>query len=125
VGQIGLPFSESGAIKVLGFSLPLESDSIVIASLRWTGSFRLRIEEIAASDEVAARQAASLATLVTVARGFAAPLGQNNANNGLKEVLATAEITQKRNRVIATATLSPSKFSSLTESGNSLPATQP
>ncbi len=125
VGQIGLPFSESGAIKVLGFSLPLESDSIVIASLRWTGSFRLRIEEIAASDEVAARQAASLATLVTVARGFAAPLGQNNANNGLKEVLATAEITQKRNRVIATATLSPSIFSSLTESGNSLPATQP
>ena len=33
VGQIGLPFSESGAIKVFGLSLPLESDSTIIASV--------------------------------------------------------------------------------------------
>jgi hypothetical protein len=125
VGQIGLPFSESGAIKVFGFSLPLESDSIVIASLRWTGSLHLRVEEIAPSDEVAARQAAALATLVTVARGFTVPLGKNAANNGLKELLATAEVTQKRNRMIVTATLAPSLFSSLAEDGNSPPATQP
>src|SRR5580658_9710919 len=30
VGQIGLPFSESGAIKVFGVSLPLQADSIVV-----------------------------------------------------------------------------------------------
>ena len=30
VGQIGLPFSESGAIKVFGFSLPLEPDSTIV-----------------------------------------------------------------------------------------------
>jgi hypothetical protein len=125
VGEIGLPFSESGAIKVFGFSLPLESDSIVIASLRWTGSLRLRVEEIAPSDEVAARQAAALATLVTVARGFTVPLGKNAANNGLKELLATAEVTQKHNRMIVTATLAPSLFSNLAEDGNSPPATQP
>ena len=125
VGQIGLPFSESGAIKIFGFSLPLESDSIVIASLRWTGSFHLRVEEIAASDEVATRQAAALATLVTVARGFTMPLGKNAANNSLKELLQTAEVTQKRNRMIVTATLSPSIFSGLTSEENSSPATQP
>ena len=33
VGQIGLPFSESGAIHVFGFALPLESDSTIIASV--------------------------------------------------------------------------------------------
>ena len=33
VGQIGLPFSESGAIQIFGFSLPLEDDSTIIASV--------------------------------------------------------------------------------------------
>ena len=125
VGQIGLPFSESGAIKVFGFSLPLEPDSTIVASLRWTGSLHLRVEEIAASDEVAARQAAALGTLVTVARSFTLPLGENAANHGLKELLATAEVEQKRNRVIVTATIEPSLFSELNESENSSPARQP
>ena len=52
VGQIGLPFSESGAIKVLGLSLPLQADSTIIASatpgLPMANSVHLRVEEIAA-----------------------------------------------------------------------------
>ena len=35
VGQIGLPFSESGSIHIFGLALPLEPDSTIIASLRW------------------------------------------------------------------------------------------
>src|SRR5271157_4000051 len=99
VGQIGLPFSESGAIKVFGFSLPLEADSTIVASvapeLTRVGTLRLRVEEIAPSDEVAARQTAALNTLVVLARGFTAPLPDNSANNSLKELLKTAEIAQK------------------------------
>ncbi len=113
VGEIGLPFSESGAIKIFGLSLPLESDSTIIASLRWTGALHLRVEEIAPSDEVAASQAAALATLVTLARGFTAPLAPNSANNGLKELLKTAEVTQHHNRVVVAATLTPSLLSGL------------
>jgi hypothetical protein len=113
LGQIGLPFSESGAISIFGLQLPVESDSTIIASLRWTGSLHVRIEEIATSDEKAASQAAALATLVTLARGFTAPLGDNLANNGLKELLKTAEVTQKRDRVVVTAALPPSFLASL------------
>jgi hypothetical protein len=51
VGQIGLPFSESGAITVLGLSLPLQDDSTIIASitpgLPLASSVHLRVEEIA------------------------------------------------------------------------------
>jgi hypothetical protein len=43
-----------------------------------------------------------------MARGFTAPLPSNPANNGLKQLLSTAEVTQKRDRVLVTATLSPS-----------------
>jgi hypothetical protein len=33
VGQIGLPFSESGSIHVFGLALPLEDDSTIVASM--------------------------------------------------------------------------------------------
>jgi hypothetical protein len=115
VGQIGLPFSESGAIKILGFSLPLEADSTIIASitpaLSLGGSLNIKVMEIAPSISKAASQTDALNLLLIMARGVTASLADNAANNGLKELLRTAEITQKHDRVMITATLSPSLFS--------------
>ncbi len=129
VGQIGLPFNESGVISIFGFSLPLESDSTIVASLTPAlsiqGAMNLKVEEIAPSDEVAATQAAALATLVTLARGFTAPLSANSANNSLKELLKTAEVNQKRNRVVVTAKLGPSFATSLAADEKSLFDAQP
>ena len=131
VGQIGLPFSESGSIKFLGLSLPLQADSTIIASatpgLPLANSVHLRVEEIAPDENKAASQAASLSTVVTLARDVSTQLSQNTANNALRELLKTAEITQKRNRVIATASLSPAFFSQITSGENSsgTPATPP
>ena len=131
VGQIGLPFSESGAIKVLGLSLPLQDDSTIIASLTpglpLASSVHLRVEEIAPDEEKAASQAAALATIVTLARDVTTQLSNGPANNALRELLKTAEVTQKRNRVIATASLSPSFLSQITNGENSFrpPATPP
>ena len=126
IGQIGLPFSESGAIKVLGLSLPLQADSTIIASitpgLPLANSVRLRVEEIAPDEDKAASQAASLATIVTLARGVTTELADNGENNALRELLKTAEVSQKRNRVIGTATLSPAFFKQITNSENSLTA---
>jgi hypothetical protein len=126
VGQIGLPFSESGAIRVFGLSLPLEDDSTIIASvapeLPMAGSLRLKVEEIAPTEETAASQAAALATLVTLVRSLSAPLAQNSANNGLRELLKTAEVTQKHDRVEITATLSPAFLAGLASGDNSAPA---
>ncbi len=122
VGQIGLPLSESGAIHVFGLSLPLEDDSTIIASvtpaLSLGGALNIKVEEIAVSDEVAASQAASLATLVTLARGFSAPLSANPANNGLRQLLKSAAVTEKRNRVVMTATLLPALLTNLVEGEN-------
>ena len=109
VGQIGLPFNESGAISVLGLELPLEADSTIIASFGWTGS--LKIVEIAPSEAVAARQAAALQMLVMLARGFTVQLNGNSENNTLKELLKTAEITRKHDRVVVTASVDRSLFS--------------
>ncbi len=129
VGQIGLPFSESGAIRIFGFSLPLEADSTIIASvtpaLSLGGSLNVKVVEIAPSSGKAASQAEALNLILIMARGIAVPLADNAANNSLKELLKTAEITQKHDRVMITATLSPSLFSGHAESENSPPEASP
>jgi hypothetical protein len=128
VGQIGLPFSESGSISIFGFSLPLEADSTIIASvtpaLSLGGALNVKVVEIAPSAGIAARQANALNMLLILTRGIAAPLADNAANNNLKELLRTAEITQKRERVTITATLSPALFSGPAGSENA-PAGEP
>lgn len=109
VGQIGLPFSESGAIQIFGFKLPLEDGTTLIASvspmLRLNGELRLRVEEIAPGQQTAINQAASLNLLLNMAKGFTAPLGPNPANDALKQLLATTEVVQKNDRVVVTARL--------------------
>ena len=109
---------------MFGFSLPIEADSTIIASLRWTGSLHLRVEEIAPSEDKAASQAAAIATMVTLARGFTVPLGNTPANNGLKELLKTAEVTQKQERVVVTATLPNAFLASLSPEGKLPPDVQ-
>lgn len=112
VGQIGLPFSESGVIHVFGFDLPLEQDSTIVASISPAfpvpgsiGDLRFRVEEIAPSEDKAASQAADLATLVTLVRGLSEPLAQTPVNEAFKDLLKTAVVTQHGERVIVTATL--------------------
>jgi hypothetical protein len=120
VGQIGLPFSESGAINILGFLLPLEADSTIIASvtpaLSLGGSLNVKVVEIAPSRGKAASQSDALNLLLIMARGIAIPLADNAANKGLKELLKTAEVKQERDRVVVTATLDRELFSGPTES---------
>jgi hypothetical protein len=123
IGQIGLPFSESGAIHILGLSLPLADGATIVASVTPTlplaGALRMRVEEFAANEDEASSQAASLNLLLSMARRITIPLGDNSANNGLREVLKSAEITQKHDRVTVTATLTPSLLSGLASSANS------
>ena len=53
-----------------------------------------------------------------MARAVTAPLGNNPANNGLRELLKTAQIAQKRDRVVVTATLTPSVLNRIAASAN-------
>jgi hypothetical protein len=116
MGQIGLPLTQSGAIHIFGLDLPLPIDSTFVASIAPGLSLKnlhLRVEEFAKNDDAAASEAAALATLITAARQFTAPLGENAANDALKDLLKNAEVTQSHDRVIIKADLPVSVFSSL------------
>lgn len=122
MGQIGLPFTESGAIHVLGFNLPLPTNSTFVASIQpeisLNAALRVRVEEFARSPEDAASEAASLQTLVGLARSFSQPLSETAANRGLKELLKSSEISTSRNRVVIKASLPADIFSKLDVQGD-------
>lgn len=111
IGEIGLPFSESGAIHILGLDLPLQPDSTIIASiapgLPIAGSLHVRLEEIAPTESVAAGQASSLRSIVDLGRAVTGPLANDPANTALKELLKTASVSQARNKVIVKAAIQP------------------
>jgi hypothetical protein len=123
VGQIGLPFSNGRSIEIFGLSLPLDADSTIVASvtpaLSLEGLLNLKVVEIAPNERKAAHQTDALNMLLILVRGVAGPLADNTANNGFKELLRTATVTQEHNRVIVTATLSRSVFSSVIAGENS------
>lgn len=135
IGQIGLPFAQDGKLSLFGFSLPVTAGSTILASvaptlkihdlLRPHGSLRLKVEGIAASNTIAASQAANLATLVTLARGASAALAASPVDNGLKELLKTAAVRQQSDRVVVTATLPVSFLAGLAQGQNSLPLSAP
>jgi hypothetical protein len=112
IGQIGLPLSESGAISVLGTSLPLADGATIIASVAPTlplaGALRIRVEEFAANEQDAASQVAALNLLLSTARAVAPRLADSSANNTLRDILKTAQVNQRHDRVTITATLTPS-----------------
>jgi hypothetical protein len=105
MGQIGLPFTQSGAIHLFGFALPLAPNTTFLASLRWAGSLRLRVVEIAPTEQVAASQAANLGLLLQLARGATSGLAPTPENRALQQILEATTIDQKRARVTANASL--------------------
>lgn len=127
VGQIGLPFSESGAIHLLGFQLPLPQDATIVASITpglppglpmSSGLVHLRIEEIAPTESAAEVQAQALGALITLARGFTAPLGETPANHGLKDLLKSAQVSHEHTHVLIKASLPASALQEFTVSPN-------
>ncbi len=115
VGQIGLPFSESGKIHILGLELPIPADTTFVASVRWAGSIRLRIDADTPDPNTALNQASQIASLITLARVVAPQLAQNStpagqSNSALLQILSTAQVEAHKNKVTATATLDPSKL---------------
>ncbi len=104
IGQIGLPFGDSGNISVFGLRLPINFDSMFIASIRWTGSLRLRVEEIAPTEEAAASSAESMKMLLNFVRS-AESVSPGIADVELKPLLNSIQIEHHKDRAVLHATL--------------------
>lgn len=105
IGHIGLPFSDRGYISIFGLQLPLPEDTTFVASLRYTGSLRLRIEELSPTPEDAARAAQNLNTLIGLFRSIQQIQPRNEDDAALQKMLGTLKIDQHKDRAVITATV--------------------
>ncbi|HVJ09026.1 MAG TPA: hypothetical protein VM554_11625 [Acidisarcina sp.] len=113
IGKIGLPLGENGNLKIYGMQVPLPEDTTFIASLRWTGALRLRVEEIAPTDLAASSTAESLENTLGLMRTVENNLPENSGNPEIRSLLDSMKVVHHRNRTVVTATLPDSLMQQL------------
>ena len=120
LGQIGLPFGDHGEFRVFGLTLPFRLDATFVASLRWTGALRLRIEEIAPNETAARASASALSGLLKLGQ-----LAENNLPGQItsadtQALLNSASVVQYNDRAVLNATLPETLLRSLVRSPDAL-----
>ena len=105
VGQIGLPFGDHGEFRVMGFTLPIHLNATFVASLRWTGALRMRIEEIAPNEAAAQASAAALSNLLKIGQLAAENLPGHAMNPDMRAFVKSASVIEYNNRAVLKATL--------------------
>ncbi len=104
IGKIGLPLGDDGGgLKIMGIKLPFSLDSTFIASLRWTGALRVRVEEIAPSEAEAAASAESVETLLKLVK--TAQSVMPGGDQQIKSLLDSTKIEHHKDRAVLNATL--------------------
>ena len=120
IGHVGLPFSEDGKITVLGLQLPFPEDTTFVASLRFLGPIRLRVEEISPDDAAATRATATMTTLLGLVKSIEGDNPRETPDRGLREALDSLKVEQHHDRAVVTGTVLPETLRKLTSaSGNS------
>jgi hypothetical protein len=105
IGHIGLPFSESGRITVMGMQLPLPEDTTFVASLRYVGTVRLRIEQIAPTEADAARSAEALGALLGIFKSLEHVRADVPSDAAMAQVVDSLKVEQHKDRAVLTATI--------------------
>ncbi|WP_158824250.1 hypothetical protein [Granulicella sp. S156] len=119
IGHIGLPFAKDGYISILGLQLPLPEDTDLVASLRYSGSVHLRIEEIASDPDAAQHTVETLTTLLNIVRGLgSAEPPRNPADSAMRDVLASITLEHHKDRALLNASASLDQIKALTSGGN-------
>ncbi|RZU40538.1 hypothetical protein [Edaphobacter modestus] len=125
IGHIGLPFSDRGYISVFGLQLPLPEDTTFVASLRYTGSLRLRVEEISPSEAEAAQAAQKLSMLLGLFQSLQQVQPRNPEDAALLRLVSSIKVDQHKDRAVLTAAVPLELLESLRTTGgnrDTLPA---
>jgi hypothetical protein len=119
IGHIGLPFAKDGQISILGLEIPLADDTDLVASLRYSGSVHLRIEELAPDEPAAAHTVEALTTILNIVRGLgSAQPPHDPADAALREVLASMTMEQHKDHAILNASATLDQLKALSSASN-------
>jgi hypothetical protein len=105
IGRISLPLAGNGGPSILGLHIPLGLNTAFIASLRWLGSLRLRIEEIAPNAPAATASVSAIraitSLLATAENNLPAPM----TSPDYRDLLNSIAVEQHGDRALITATI--------------------
>jgi hypothetical protein len=103
IGKISLPLA--GGPRVLGLHIPINPDTAFVASLRYLGTLKLRVEEIAPNNMEAAATATTVRTLIGLAAAGENTLPVSLSNADYRQLLNSAQVEQKGDRAVLSATI--------------------
>jgi len=104
IGHIGLPFSQQGQINAFGLTLPMAADTDLVASLRYTTSAKLRIEEFAPDATSAAKTVEAISSLTGIVRGISAQQQQHTPeDDALMKILDSVQVEQHQSQAVVSA----------------------
>jgi hypothetical protein len=122
IGHIGLPFAENGHISILGLELPLSEDTDLVASLRYSGSIHLRIEEIAPTEDNAQHTVETMTSLLGIMRSIeSAQPAQTPGAQAMRALIDSVELKHDKDRAVLTASASTEEVKSLASAANTPP----
>ncbi|HEX6497166.1 MAG TPA: hypothetical protein VF018_16895 [Acidobacteriaceae bacterium] len=105
IGRISLPFWSEGGPRIFGVTLPLDTDTAFIASVRYLGNLRLRVEEIAPSQADAAATTNALQNMLGLVSAALTAVQNNPQSKDYRALINSATITQHGSRAVLTATV--------------------
>lgn len=104
IGRIGLPFGAAGRLSVMGFELPVPTDTELVASLRYSGALHLRVEEVAPDALAAQHTADTVNGILGILRGVASAQPPHTPREtAMRNVLSSVNTVQHGNRAVLTA----------------------
>ena len=104
LGQLALPFAESGRVSALGLSLPIPAEQPILASLRYTTALHLRLELLTGAEQTATTQAEALRGMLDLLRALS--LGNAAAvPPSMSELLRSVEIAPEHDRTVLRAVI--------------------
>ena len=86
-------------------TLPLDTNTAFIASVRFLGNLRLRVEEIAPSQAAAAATTNALQTMLGLLSAALTTVQNNPQSKNYRTVINSASVSQHGNRTVLTATV--------------------
>ena len=105
IGHISLPFWGEGGPHLFGVTLPLNPDTTFIASVRYLGNLRLRVEEIAPSQAEAAATVNALQSVLGLVSAALTVVENNPQSKEYQALVNSATVTQHGSRAVITATV--------------------
>jgi hypothetical protein len=105
IGRISLPFWSEGGPRVFGVTLPLDTDTAFVASVRFLGNLRLRVEEIAPSQAAAAATTNALQSMLGLLSSAMTAVQNNPQSKEYRILINSASVTQHGSRTVLTATV--------------------